>query len=88
MKQDSQIWLDRLQNIIDLVTDPIFVKDNDHRITLANDAFLELFETSKTDVIGFTLAESVPESERQQFLSVDRKVLDTGEADIREEELM
>jgi len=38
-------------------------------------------------VIGYTLVEAVPEKEIHQFFEVDRKVLDTGITDVREEEL-
>ncbi len=90
-RKQSEIILrvekERIRSIIDLVGDPIFVKDNNHRITLANRAFYEMFCLDEKSVIGRTLAEEVPENERQQFLEVDRKVLDTGIPDIREEEL-
>ncbi len=75
----------RLTTILDLVGMPIFVKDNDHRITSANRAFCEMFGLD--DVIGRTLVEAVPENERKHFLEVDRRVLDTGVTDQREEEL-
>ncbi len=78
---------ERIKTILDSVADPIFVKDNEHRITLANRAFCRMFGMDEKSVIGFTLAETVPENEREQFLRVDRKVLDTGIPDIREEEL-
>jgi PAS domain S-box-containing protein len=78
---------DRIRNILDLVGDPIFVKDNDHRITLANRAFYDIFCLNEKSVIGYTLVEAVPVNERQHFLEVDRRVLDTGITDIREEEL-
>lgn len=78
---------DRIRTIMDMVGDPIFMKDNDHRITLANRAFYEMFNLDEQSVLGFTLAENVPEHERKRFLEVDRGVLDTGKADIREEEL-
>jgi len=77
----------RVGAILDLVGEPIFVKDNDHRITNANLAFCEMFGVVEKDVMGRTLAESVPENERTHFLSVDRRVLDTGVTDLREEEL-
>ena len=38
-------------------------------------------------VIGKTLAEHVPPHERQYFLEVDRRVLDTGISDVCEETL-
>ncbi len=77
----------RLSIILDTVGDPIFVKDNDHRILLANRAFYDMFKMDTDAVIGKTLAESVPEDERVHFLTVDRHVLDTGEPDLREETL-
>jgi PAS domain S-box-containing protein len=73
--------------ILDLVGNPIFVKDNDHRVVRANNAFYEMFGLDEERVIGFTLVEAVPENERQHFLKVDRVVLDTGIPDEREEEL-
>jgi len=78
---------DRIRTILDTVGDPIFVKDNDHRIILANRAFYDIFGMDETAVIGKTLAENVPENERQHFLAVDRQVLDTGVPDLREETL-
>ncbi len=78
---------ERIRTILDLVGDPIFVKDNDHRITLANHAFYAMFCMDENSVIGKTLVEAVPENERHHFLKVDRRVLDTGEPDLREEEL-
>ena len=77
----------RIKTILELVNDPIFVKDNAHRITFANKAFYELFALSEKDVLGKTLAEYIPENELKHFLEVDRVVLDTGITDRREEEL-
>lgn len=76
-----------VKNILDLLGDPIFVKDNDHRITNANNAFCEIFNMDGNSVIGRTLVEAVPEEERHHFLKVDRMVLDTGISDLREETL-
>jgi PAS domain S-box-containing protein len=78
---------ERIRAILDQVGDPIFVKDNDHRVILANRAFFDIFCMDEKSVIGYTLVEAVPENERHHFLSVDRSVLDTGISDLREEEL-
>ncbi len=78
---------ERIRSILDLVGDPIFVKDSEHRITLANRAFYDIFCLDEKSVIGYTLVEAVPENERHHFLKVDRSVLDTGIPDLREEEL-
>ncbi len=78
---------DRIRTILDMVGDPIFVKDNDHRITLANRAFYDMFGMDEKSVVGYTLVEAVPENERQSFLQVDRSVLDTGCPNLQEEVL-
>lgn len=78
---------EQIGNIVDMISDPIFVKDDQHRITISNKAFCEIFGLEKEKIIGFTLAEHVPENERDQFMVVDRKVLETGIIDIREETL-
>ena len=78
---------ERLSTIIETVGDPIFVKDNDHRIVLANQAFYDIFAQDESVVMGQTLAENVPPDERQHFLEIDRRVLDTGVPDVSEEAL-
>ena len=75
----------RIKTILDMVGDPIFVKDNDHNIILANKAFQDLFGVEEKDVIGKTLAENIPEEDLKRFFEVDRRVLDTGISEIREE---
>ncbi len=75
------------KELIDHLVEPVFIKDDEHRVILANVAFYELFDLDEEDVIGSTLADSVPGPEREHFLRVDRAVLDTGVADQRQEEL-
>jgi len=77
----------RLASVLDTLGDPVFVKDADHRLLLANRAFCDVFGMDLESVLGKTLAEHVPEDERTQFLAVDRGVLDTGVTDEREETL-
>ncbi len=82
-----QIEKDRFRKILDSIVDPVFVKDNNHCIRLANQAFFDIFKLSEEQTIGKTLIEAVPENERSHFLKIDRAVLDTGVANICEEEL-
>jgi two-component system, cell cycle sensor histidine kinase and response regulator CckA len=77
----------RMKTVLDVANDPIFVKDNEHRVILANRAFYELFGLDEGAVMGKTLVEHVPVKEREHFLAVDRRVLDTGKPDVREESL-
>ena len=67
--------------------DPIFVKDEECRLLLVNDAFCQLIGVAKSDVIGKTLAEKVSQSEREHFLAIDRKVLEEGKEIVCEEKL-
>jgi len=67
--------------------DPIFVKDNECRLLLVNDAFCSLFRVSRHDVIGKTFVENVTRSEMEHFLSVDRQVLRDGREILCEETL-
>ena len=75
------------QTLIDHLVEPVFIKDDEHRVIKANQAFYDLFQMEAADVIGTTLMDEVPEHEREHFLRVDRGVLETGTPDFREEEL-
>ncbi|MBA6364419.1 EAL domain-containing protein [Colwellia sp. BRX8-4] len=81
---DIEMYLDVVFNNHD---DPIFVKDNECRLLLVNDAFCQVFNLTRNEIIGKTLAETVPPSERDHFLAIDRLVLDKGEAILSEETL-
>jgi PAS domain S-box-containing protein len=78
---------EQIKVILDLIEFPIFIKDNDHKITLANSAFFDIFCMEEECVIGKTLVETVPQKESEHFLKVDRGVLETGISDQQEEEL-
>ena len=73
--------------IINNMGDPVFVKDNQKRLLLANDAFCTLFNLSRTEIIGKTLAENVAPDECENFLRVDNQVLEDGLDSINEESL-
>lgn len=76
-----------LHAVINHAGDPIFVKDVQSRIILANDSFCSLFGLDQEDVLGKTLAENVPENEREQFLRIDKQVLTDGVKNVTEETL-
>lgn len=78
---------ERFNTILELVGNPIFLKDNDHKITYANSSFCGIFNMDIKDVIGKTLGEKVSINERKHYIKIDREVLDSGVPDIREEEL-
>ncbi|WP_445382031.1 sigma 54-interacting transcriptional regulator [Robiginitalea sp. IMCC43444] len=76
-----------LNNILNNIGDPIFVKDAQSRLILVNDAFCSIFKLSREDVIGKTLAEDVSPEEREIFLEIDREVIETGKESVNEESL-
>ncbi|MGB0431471.1 MAG: PAS domain-containing sensor histidine kinase, partial [Bacteroidia bacterium] len=73
--------------ILEVLGDPVFVKDFESKLIYVNGAFCEMFGLQANDVIGKTLAEHVPENERESFLAIDNHVIQTGEENINEETL-
>lgn len=82
--QDIEMYLSAVFNISG---DPIFVKDDQCRLLLVNDAFCHIFGLQKEDIIGRTLAEEVPLNEREHFLAIDKQVLEEGREIVCEESL-
>ncbi|MBT3294679.1 MAG: PAS domain S-box protein [Verrucomicrobia bacterium] len=73
--------------ILNNMGDPVLVKDEESRLLLVNDAFCEMFDLSRADIIGRTLAEDVTPEERAHFLEIDRQVILTGQDNVTEESL-
>lgn len=73
--------------IINSIGDPIFVKDEESRLLLFNEAFCKIFKLKRDDIIGKTLAEDVPLDERESFLKIDKQVIADGVENINEETL-
>ncbi|MFD2824663.1 sigma 54-interacting transcriptional regulator [Lacinutrix iliipiscaria] len=76
-----------LDNIINNIGDPIFVKDHKSRLMFVNHAFCEIFNHSKEEIIRSTLEQDVLPSERESFLKIDKEVLKTGIENINVETL-
>jgi len=82
--QDMEMYLRAIFNNTGY---PIFVKDEDFKFILVNDACCRFFGLSRDKIIGSTLAESFPPEEMEVFFSVDKKVLMEGKEVICEETL-
>ncbi|MFV9549887.1 PAS domain S-box protein [Algibacter sp. PT7-4] len=80
--KESEQYLD---NIINNIGDPVFVKDHQSQIILANDAFCSILGVNRNEIIGKTLAENVQPEERESFLSIDREVISSGKENVNEE---
>ena len=86
-KDESGIKEKYLDNIINNIGDPFFVKDEQSRLLLVNDAFCTLFELGREHILGKTLTDDVPPDEQENFLKIDKHVLQTGQEKIIEESL-
>lgn len=86
-KEKAEISKNNLNSIINSILDPVFVKDENSKLILVNDAFCKIFELKRDAIIGKTLAGEVSEDERKKFLEVDQQVLETGKDNIIEETL-
>ena len=74
-----------LDEIIDTIADPLFVKDAQHRFVLVNRAHCELLGRQRHEVLGKSDHELFPKSESDVFQAKDQLVLETGAVNINEE---
>ena len=74
-------------SILNNIGDPVFVKDDQSRLLMVNDAFCEIFNLQRDQIIGKTLSEDVSPEERESFLKIDNQVLENGLENINEETL-
>ena len=66
--------LDALRGIINVVPHPIFVKDEQHRFVIVNQAMCELMGYTYDELVGRTDADFVPIEEAEVFMANDRRV--------------
>jgi len=76
-----------LTNIVNAIADPVFVKDDQFRFTLANAAMGEVLGVPAKELIGITGADFLVVEELKHFRAVDRAVLESGEPNVSEEQL-
>tara|TARA_R110000737_G_scaffold34232_1_gene52640 strand:- start:1668 stop:3785 length:2118 start_codon:yes stop_codon:yes gene_type:complete len=74
-----------LRAIFNNTGEPIFVKDEDFKFILVNDACCSFFGLPRQQIIGSTLAEKFPASEMEGFFAIDRQVLEQGQEILCEE---
>tara|TARA_R110000868_G_scaffold4211_13_gene26642 strand:+ start:44590 stop:45783 length:1194 start_codon:yes stop_codon:yes gene_type:complete len=74
-------------SILNTMGDSLFIKDKQSRLLFVNDAFCEMFNLTREEIIGKTLEDNVPSEERESFLKIDKLVLLNGIENINEETL-
>lgn len=86
-KEKAEESKDYLNNIINNIGDPVFVKDDQFRMVLVNNSFCRLLGYPKHKVIGRTMAEDFPAKQSEVFLKTDKQVLLSGEENLNEEKI-
>jgi len=76
-----------LNNIINTVAAPIFVKDEKHRWIVFNDTFCAFNQRTREELTGKTDYDFLPEEQAKSFWKIDREVLNTGKLSVKEENL-
>lgn len=75
-----------LDKIINSIADPVFVKDNQHRWILLNDAYCKLMGYSREELLGKSDYDFFPSHESDIFWEKDEEVFKTGVENVNEEE--
>ncbi len=84
---DGPASIEFLRSILDTIGDPVFVKDEQHRLVLVNDAECELTGLPRGQLLGRTEHHLDP-GQLQAFWAQDDRVLATGEDLVVEDELV
>jgi PAS domain S-box-containing protein len=84
-KQAEAASRDFLDSIINTIADPVFVKDDERRLVLVNEAMCAIVGRPRESLIGKNADEMFPEEEAEVFRKIDAGVLDTGKENVNEE---
>ena len=76
-----------LKKIINAISDPIFVKDRDHRWIMVNDAVCRLAGRTREELLGRTSYDFFPKEQVDIFWKRDELVFKTGKEDVNEEQI-
>ncbi|MCF8429071.1 MAG: PAS domain S-box protein, partial [Bacteroidia bacterium] len=66
-----------LNNILNAIPNPVFVKNKKHQWVLVNDAYANLLNLKKEAIIGKTDLEFLPNEEAEYFINKDNKLFDS-----------
>ena len=74
-----------LRIVVDNSPDPIFLKDRDSRMLVANPATLRAWAKRSEDVLGRTAAEYAPPAAARIMLDGDRRIMQSGRTEVVED---
>lgn len=83
MKDNSKF----LNNVINTISDPVFVKNEDHILILVNDAYSDFLGIKKDEVIGKDDYSFFPKEQVEIFWNRDQEALISGKTNINEEKI-
>ena len=83
--QQTEIAVNFLEEAIDAISDPIFIKDEEHHWVLLNNAFCQFIGLPREELIGKTDYDFFSQEEADIFWAKDELVMLTGEEDLNEE---
>ena len=74
-----------LDSVINAIADPVFVKDDQRRFVLVNDALCAIVGRPREGLLGEDGDDMFPKEQVEVFRKMDAGVLDTGEENVNEE---
>ncbi|HCA43187.1 MAG TPA: PAS domain-containing sensor histidine kinase [Bacteroidetes bacterium] len=80
--ENSRAYLD---NILNAVANPIFVKDAEHKFVMLNDAMCELIGKSRNELLGKSDYDFFPKEQADVFWAKDEEVFKSKSENINEE---
>ena len=75
-----------LEQVVDLVAHPVFVKDREFRLVMVNRALCEMVGRARADVLGKTDFDIVPEEQARFFRLKDEEMFASGRDVVIDEE--
>lgn len=84
---DHLITMQTLQAVLDVVANPVLIKDREHRTLLVNRSACETFERSAESLIGLTEHDMFPADLADVLCEINERVFETGRDDQREEQI-
>jgi PAS domain S-box-containing protein len=76
-----------LEQFVNAIPNPVFIKDSSHRWVMVNDSFCELMGKSKDELMDRTDSDFLPKDEYELFYKRDLEVLNSGKSSTNREEI-
>jgi len=76
---DLATSFDDLQAIIDVIPNPVFVKNREHRIVLVNTSACDMFKRSREYILSHTDEDMFPAEQVATFRELDNRLFETGQ---------